>query len=193
MNISIRTANTTDTSAIQSILNYGVSNKLRRGDLAWGDSAYSSQAINTSIQNGTAYIAQLDDQIVGTFLLERQDHTNWGTQPPTSLYLQRFAVDAGFRGQNIGGQILDEITSLAGKHNLRSIRLVCQSSNPKLRAYYENHGFMRADAAAQPKMPQTTIVYYERPLDGSTLPEYTAAKKSFLEKLTSKRLFRGSE
>lgn len=163
MNVTIRPATNEDMPTILSVLNYGVRNKIRRGDLAWGEKDIEPNSIIPFVQNGTAYIADLNGQPVGVFMLDWQDEINWGLQPPTACYLQRFAVAAGFGGQNIGGQILDLVAeTIKSQRNLSSIRLVCPSSNAKLRAYYEKRGFIRADSKAKPAMPRTTVVYYER-------------------------------
>lgn len=183
MNIIIQRATTSDIPTILSILSYGVKNKIRRGDLAWGEKDVEANAIEPYVQEGTAYIALLDNQVVGTFVLDWQDEVNWGPQPQTACYLKRFAVATGYHGQNIGGQILDLLANtVKTQGNLSSIRLVCPSVNTKLRAYYEKQGFTRADSNAKPTLPRTDIVYYERIVVPST-GSVPASRSGFLHKL----------
>lgn len=171
MTVTITRATAQDIPAVISVLNYGVKNKIRRGDLAWGETDIDPASITHFVQNGTAYIASIDEKIVGTFMLDWQDEVNWGKQPPSSCYLQRFAVAAGYGGQNIGGQILEQVAKIIKEQGaLSSIRLVCPSANTKLRAYYEKQGFVRADAKAHPTLPRQHIVYYERAI-GDATPE----------------------
>lgn len=163
MSLTIQRATTADVPTIVDILSYGVRNKIRRGDLAWGEKNIEAASVEPFIANGTAYIALLDSHVVGTFMLNWQDEINWGKQQQPACYLQRFAVASGYSGRNIGGQILDLVaTTVNDQGNLQSIRLVCPSANTKLRAYYEKQGFGRADAIAKPLLPRTDIVYYER-------------------------------
>ena len=172
MSITIQRATISDIPTILSILNYGVKNKIRRGDLAWGEKDIEASAIEPYIQNGTAYITLFNTQIVGTFILDWQDEVNWGAQPQIACYLRRFAVAAGYHGQNIGGQILDIVANtIKEQGNLSSIRLVCPSANTKLRAYYEKQGFSRADGKAKPSLPRTDIVYYERIITADIISE----------------------
>jgi len=182
MSLTIQRATPDDIPAVLEILNWGVKNKIRRGDLAWGENSIEASAIEPFIANGTAYLALLDGQIIGTLMLGWQDDINWGKQQQAACYLQRFAVAAGFSGQNIGGQILDLVASTVKEQgNLSSIRLVCPSGNPKLRAYYEKQGFSRADGKANPTLPRTDIVYYER-IVSNTAP-ISSNKPSFISKL----------
>lgn len=192
MNVALRRATAQDIPAIISVLNYGVRNKIRRGDLAWGEKNVEPASIEPYVQNGTAYIALLGDQIVGTLILSWQDEFNWGKQAPVACYLQRFAVAAGYGGQNIGGQILELVAkTIKEQGNLSAIRLVCPSANTKLRAYYEQQGFARADAKANPTMPRNTIVYYERSI-AATIPETTLKSNVFskLRNIKFNRSFR---
>lgn len=182
MSLTIQRATNAEIPAILEILNWGVRNKIRRGDLAWGENNLDAASVGPFIVNGTAYIALLDSQVIGTFMLGWQDEINWGKQQQSACYLQRFAVAAGYSGQNIGGQILELVASTVKEQgNLSSIRLVCPSANPKLRVYYEKQGFIRADGKANPTLPRTDIVYYERVVsDGVSAP---SKKPNFISKL----------
>jgi len=183
MSLTIQRATVTDIPAVLEVLNWGVQNKMRRGDLAWGENKVAATSVEPFITNGTAFIALLNDQVVGTFMLGWQDDINWGKQQQSACYLQRFAVAAGYGGQNIGGQILDLVASTVKEQgNLSSIRLVCPSGNPKLRAYYEKQGFNRADSKASPTLPRTDIVYYER-IVSNNIPLTPSKKPSFISKL----------
>lgn len=194
MSLTIQRATSAEIPAILDVLNWGVQNKIRRGDLAWGEKNVEAASVEPFVANGTAYIATLDGQVIGTFMLSWQDDINWGKQLQPACYLQRFAVAAGFSGQNIGGQILDLVVSTVKEQgNLSSIRLVCPSANPKLRAYYERQGFSRADGKASPTLPRTDIVYYEHSISTTNPDQHSAKKQSLLSKLKSSKLFRSSE
>lgn len=163
MNIYLKKASEDDLDVILDILNQGTRNKIRRGDLAWGMSEHSPEAIRVMIVNESFYLALTDTMPVGVFALTWQDEHTWGKQPVDAGYVQRFAVAAGHSGQNIGGQILDLALREVEQHGCQYLRIAVPSGNLKLRAYYENHGFVRADyKVVAPVHPAYPAAYYER-------------------------------
>lgn len=167
MNIILRQASEQDAAAVIAVMNSGVVSKVRRGDLAWGDQVLTEADILPHIQHGNTYVACQGDAVVGTFVLDWHDVNFWGVQSPDAGYIQRFAVDSSQRGQNIGGQMIDLAESEVAAHGGHYLRLVCPSTNPGLRAYYEKQGFSRADGKAKPAAYHP-VVYYERPVAGHT-------------------------
>lgn len=163
MEIRLVRASDNDLQTILNILNDGTRNKVRRGDLAWGMSDQNADSIRNMISEGLFYIAFTEDTPLGTLALAWQDIHMWGKQPPDAGYVQRFAVAAGFNGQNIGGQILDLAIKEVEQHGRQYLRIAVPSGNAKLRAYYENHGFARADnKIVSPIHPTYAAAYYER-------------------------------
>ncbi len=196
MNITLRNATTTDLPIISEILNYGTRNKVRRGDLAWGMGDHDSATISTLLQQGSFYLAFSDDDTpVGTLALLWQDDHMWGKQAPVAGYIQRFAVAAGYSGQNIGGQILDLALQQVERHGRQYLRTALPSGNMKLRAYYENHGFYRADNKIIPPIhPAYPAAYYERTNASATdSSSFTHTKRSLFSKIRASKLFRESE
>lgn len=162
MNIVIRQATAEDTQSIQNILAHAVNHKLLRGDVSWGFTSYEGEDIEKSIQNKSAYIAQIDNAVVGTFILVWQDEGTWGVQPPTAAYVQRLAVSSNHHRQNVGAEILDAISKAVGRHNRSLLRLTCSSANTKLCSYYLGLGFTRADSLARPSHLPKPTAYFER-------------------------------
>ena len=186
MSLVLRPATSEDIPALVEVINSGMTNKVRRGDLAWGDKALVESDIRPFVERGSTYVACLDDHVVGTFVLDWQDTDTWGPQPPDAGYIQRFAVDSSQRGQSIGSQMLGlaetEVVSRGGHF----VRLFCPAANPGLRAYYEKQGFTRADAKAKPRAYQP-VVYYERAVAGHTEATSTAQQTKPLSRF--KRFF----
>lgn len=184
MEISIRPATNDDTQAIAQILDHAVKAKMFRGDLAWGDTAYTETALQQAITRGSLYVAELaGESVVATFQLEAEDRPHWGTQPPVALYIQRFATANGFRGQKLGAQILDLIGQVTRSKGLHFIRLVCSSKNPKLCAYHEAHGFIRADHKANPMTSLVSMAFYERLVDPAYREPVDDDKRGLLQRL----------
>ena len=163
MAITIRQATSGDIPVIKDILAHAVNHKLLRGDVSWGFTSYEGEDIEKSIQDKSAYVAQIDNVVVGTFILLWKDEGTWGVQPPTAAYVQRLAGSSNHHRQNIGAEILDAIAKAVGGHNRSLLRLTCSSANPKLCSYYLALGFTRADSLARPNHFSKPTAYFERP------------------------------
>lgn len=194
MELHLQKASEDDLQTILDILNAGTRNKIRRGDLAWGMSDHNPETIKTMITEGLFYLAFAESAPVGTLALAWQDIHMWGNQPADAGYVQRFAVAPGYSGQNIGGQILNLALKEVERYGRQYLRIAVPSGNPKLRTYYENHGFIRADNTVIPPVhPAYSAAYYERVIDGATQTQQTIKKQSLIAKLKFSRIFRGSE
>ena len=193
MELQLRKASEQDLQTILNILNAGTRNKIRRGDLAWGMSDHNPESIKSMIAEGLFYLAFNNSIPVGTLALAWQDIHMWGNQPADAGYVQRFAVAPGYSGQNIGGQILDLALKEVGYQGRQYLRIAVPSGNTKLRAYYENHGFTRADnKIITPTHPSYPAAYYERSANESPQP-VQQKKNGFFAKLKSNRFFRDCE
>lgn len=184
MDIFLRPATISDLDTIVGILNTGTRNKIRRGDLAWGMSDHNPEPIRDMVANGLFYLALSGATPVGVFALAWQDDHMWGKQPADAGYVQRFAVAAGYSGQNVGGQILDLALKEVEQHDRRYLRIAVPSGNTKLRAYYENHGFVRADNKVIPPIhPSYPAAYYERSRVVEQIAPVTERKASLFKRL----------
>jgi len=182
MEVSIRAATQQDAESIKGILDYAVSSKMYRGDLAWGDKAYDDQGLAEAIARGSVYVVETAGEgVVATFRLELQDESMWGPQPSNAVYVQRFATANGFRGQGLGKQLFEYITQMARSGGKQFVRLICPQENTKLAAYHESNGFVRVDYKAKPYVP-SPVVYFERPVDPN-YQEPPTAKHGFLNRL----------
>lgn len=194
MELHLRKASENDLQVLLDILNAGTRNKIRRGDLAWGMLDHNPETIRRMVNEGLFYLALDDLSPVGVFALAWQDDHMWGKQYPDAGYIQRFAVAAGYSGQNIGGQILDLALRIVEQQGRTYLRIAVPSGNPKLRAYYENHGFVRADhKIISPIHPAYAAAYYERAANGSKQAQQISIKRGFISKLKSSKLFHESE
>ncbi len=167
MTITIRQATSDDIPVIKDILAHAVNHKLLRGDVSWGFTSYEGDDIEKSIQDKCAYVALVENRVVGTFILLWKDEGTWGVQPPTAAYVQRLAVNSNHHRQNIGAEILDAIAKAVRGHNRSLLRLTCSSANPKLCSYYLGLGFTRADSLARPNHVSKPTAYFEQPIPTS--------------------------
>ena len=110
-----------------------------RGIEQWPD-PYPADWVEPSIRRGETYLARDGGNVVGTITLRWEDPAFWGEQPPVAGYVHGIAVRREHAG--LGPRLLewaDEQVHAAGRELLR---IDCRTDNPKLRAYYEAHGFV---------------------------------------------------
>ena len=194
MELHLRKATENDLQTVLDILNHGTRSKIRRGDLAWGMSDHDPESVKQIIDQGMFYLAISGEAIVGTCALSWQDAHMWGNQPPIAGYIQRFASAPGYSGQGAGGKIMDLLVEEIAKAGRQCLRIAVPSNNIKLRAYYEAHGFTRADdRIIPPTHPSYSAAYYERQVSGSIQPQQTTQRQGFFSKLKHSKIFRDSE
>lgn len=77
------------------------------------------------------------------YRLMYQDDMFWAGNTQKAGYIHSFVVRKPYKGENLGGKILSEITQQLQKNNIFLLRLDCNASNPVLCAYYEKQGFVK--------------------------------------------------
>jgi ribosomal protein S18 acetylase RimI-like enzyme len=115
-----------------------------RGIEQWPD-PYPADWVESSIRRGETYLARDGGEVVGTITLRWEDRAFWGEQPPVAGYVHGIAVRREFAG--LGPRLLEWADGQVRAARRDFLRLDCRTDNPKLRAYYEGHGFVhRGDA-----------------------------------------------
>jgi protein-tyrosine phosphatase len=118
---------------------------------AWKPGEFSRQTFLDQIAQGEVYLARVDGQPVGTFVLQWSDTFWWGERPPDACYFHKFAVRPSLAGRGIGLEMLrwaEERTRSAGK---KFLRLNCIAADQKIRDYYERAGFIHRGDVMGPK------------------------------------------
>ena len=89
------------------------------------------------------FVAEVDREAVGTFKFQMEDKLFWPDQlEEDAAYIHKLAVRRNFAGRKISQSMLSwavDHTRTLGKSYLR---LDCVAARPKLRAVYENFGFV---------------------------------------------------
>ena len=71
------------------------------------------------------------------------DPVYWPNLPKgESLFLHKVAVKRAFAGKGISKKLIDYAKALALSYSINAIRLNCNQHRHKLRAVYENQGFV---------------------------------------------------
>ncbi len=142
--IMVKQANECDIPIIEEILldavnwmsKSGLQNKWNESNVRWSNlsESYKINDFYISYQNGlpTACIALTD-----------YDPTYWPNIPKgESLYLHKVAVNRIFAGKGFSKELIDFAKNLAINYGINAIRLNCNKHQNKLRAVYENQGFI---------------------------------------------------
>lgn len=139
--ISVEVAKLKDSEVLAEILSNGVKNKVAHGDMAWGTEPYTAKELQGRIEKGNTYIARLGSEPVGTLLLIWEDEMTWGKQPPIAAYIHQLVIKDGYRGMNLGRQLLDWASQRAFSNGRELLRIDSPPGNKGLKSYYENLGF----------------------------------------------------
>lgn len=120
----------------------------KKGSSQWNDLLSGKDVHNTekAIQNNEVYLAELEGELVGMFVLwENQsewDRTLWGEEDTNTIYyLHRVTLTQSVRGKNLGIQLVDAALKVAINNHKRKVRLDCLVDNPYLNEFYKSAGF----------------------------------------------------
>ncbi len=162
--VMVEAAKPEDAQAMAEILTSAAQNKVAHGDMAWGTDPYTAEELRERIENGSAYIARLGNVPVGTLLLLWEDEMIWGQQPPVAAYVHQLAIKDGYRGMDLGQQLLDWASQQAANNGREFLRIDFRPENDGLRAYYEKLGFKLVQNRDVYAPHETyTAALYERP------------------------------
>ena len=88
------------------------------------------------------YLASIDNEIVGTYLITWQDPFIWKELDNSeSGYIHKLAVNRNFKGKGIGLQLLRSAEEQIKGKGKRYVRLDCMADNIRLNQYYKDAGF----------------------------------------------------
>ncbi len=93
--------------------------------------------------NGShVYLAELDNAIVGTYILTWSDPFIWNELDSSDAgYIHRLAVTRDYQGQGIGDILLRSAEAHIKQNGKTKTRLDCMAENARLNQYYIDQGF----------------------------------------------------
>lgn len=162
--MSVRKAGEVDVPTITEIRNDAHAKKVAHGDYAWGreGDGFSETWVRNTTAERDVYVVELDNMLVGTFILDLNDEQHWGPQPPVAAYVHGLCVRKGFNGRGLGRFMLDWCAGQARFLNRRIVRLDCPARNAKLCAYYESLNFTRVGQYREPEDDGYVWSLYEK-------------------------------
>ena len=118
--------------------------KVSQGDHGWDAVVFDRDLVGRIIDSGRTYVAPVAGRIVASYELLPRDPEIWGEwlgNDGTALYLHRFAVSDGFRGNGVGRQCIAAACQKVIDTGRLHLRLHCKPPNYKLQRHYERNGF----------------------------------------------------
>jgi ribosomal protein S18 acetylase RimI-like enzyme len=164
----IQQAQPEDAEALAGILTSAMRYKIAHGDMAWGSKPYTAEEVDERIEEGNTYVARLGNILVGTLMLLWEDKMMWGEQQPIAAYVHQLAVKDGYRGMDLGKQLLDWASLQATNKGRELLRIDLSPENDGLKTYYEGLGFKWVENREihAPRATYTAALY-ERPITKS--------------------------
>jgi len=140
----VRQADECDISIIEEILLDAVNWMSKNGlPNQWNESNVKWANLSKSYKINNFYISYQNGLPAACMALTEYDPTYWPDIPKSqSLYLHKVAVKRTFAGKGCSKDLIDFAKKLALSYGIEAIRLNCNQHRNKLRALYENEGFI---------------------------------------------------
>ena len=109
----------------------------------WRNDELSASHIAADVEVGQFFLAECDGQAAGVVKFQLEDDLFWPDVPPDeSAFVHRLAVRRAFAGGDVSKALLEWAVERARSLNRRFVRLDYDASRAKLKALYEEFGFV---------------------------------------------------
>jgi len=141
--IRIKQAKTEDIPVIENILLDTVNWLNEMEQPLWGALEVSWDALSKNYQIGDFYIAYSDGKPSGCMALVDYEPFFWpDVKKGESLFIHKLAVTKTARKSGIADALMDFFKKQGAERGVKTLRLDTHALRPKLRAFYERHGFV---------------------------------------------------
>jgi GNAT superfamily N-acetyltransferase len=142
----IRKAETRDLDAIMDIVWRTVMLLQSEGNMQWGDDYPTIDDFSQDIDDGTLYVCETDDEILGFLCCNQIPPQEYGTVAwslPTdpALIIHRFAVSPETHRKGIGTALMKQAEEVARAQGCRSLRTDTCSLNIRMRLLFVKMGY----------------------------------------------------
>ncbi|MDR1692064.1 MAG: GNAT family N-acetyltransferase [Oscillospiraceae bacterium] len=140
--ITIEQASSGDIAVLERVLLDTVTWLNDKGTPLWGASEVTWDALSKKYSASDFYLAYLDGAPAGCMALIEDDPFFWPDVPPDeSLFLHKLAVTKAARKLGVSDALMDFSKSEGVRRGKTTLRLDTHALRPKVRAFYERHGF----------------------------------------------------
>ena len=169
--IKIKQARDEDIPVIENILLDTVGWLNETGRPMWGAEEIKWGALSKKYPAGSFYIAYFNGVPAGCMAIIDHDPFFWpDIKRGESLFIHKLAVTKSARKTGVADALIDFFKDRGAARGVKTIRLDTHALRPKLRLFYERHGFVRAETKIMGEFHVAFYVY--------TLPK--AAQNKFI-------------
>lgn len=141
-----RQAASGDVATVCSILQDAANWLDEIGQPLWRAGKLSEETIQADVTAGYYYLFEVEAVPAGTLKFQLRDDLFWPDLPPSeAAFIHRLAIRRAFSGGELSAAMVRWAIAQARSHDRRYLRLDCEASRPKLRAFYERMGLTRRD------------------------------------------------
>jgi GNAT superfamily N-acetyltransferase len=138
----VQPANVADIQIVSDILLEAAAWLRDRGSPMWRDHELAPLTITRDVEAGLFFVGTINDEPAGVIKFQLEDNLFWPDVPVgESAFVHRLAVKRRFAGGAISSALLTWAAARAGNLKRQYLRLDCEASRPRLRAFYERFGF----------------------------------------------------
>lgn len=135
----IRRAKAEDIDQLQSLFAEVIAWQRRRGAPAFSN--FSRTFLAQEIGQGSMFVAQRGENLVGTISHYDADDLIWGPDPAPALYLHRLATSRTMETRGLGAALLEWSWRRALDLDKQWLRFDCWADNVELCRFYQSLGF----------------------------------------------------
>jgi GNAT superfamily N-acetyltransferase len=142
MRLSIRQAALQDIDVVSGILAEAAAWLEQSRMPLWRQDELQPKNISVEVGSGLFFLAECDAEPAGTIKYQLEDKLFWPDLPQDdSAFVHRLAVKRRFAGGEVSSALLLWAIARTDALRRRYLRLDCEASRPRLRAFYERMGF----------------------------------------------------
>ena len=143
MDVLIAPASTAETAVVSEVLWEAASWLQRRGMPLWRRADVEPTAIEADVSSGYYFLARVGGKPAATFKYQPEDPVTWpDAVPGEASYIHRIAILRIYAGGVVSSKLLQWAAARARAEGKAFLRLDCDSVRPRLRAMYEQFGFV---------------------------------------------------
>lgn len=109
----------------------------------WNEQQYSVAGLLQAYPDADMVLCLIDEEAVGTMVLQEEDKLLWPNHHEPSLYLHKLAVKRQYAGTGLSEAMVGWAKKQGSLQGKRYLRLDCAADRPRLCAFYERQGFVK--------------------------------------------------
>ena len=142
LDVSVRVAEPQEVEQVCSVLLEAARWLEESGQAMWEPDELDPALLAPAVHSGLFFFGLVDGEVAGTLKFQLVDPEFWPEATGhDSAFVHRLAVRRQFAGKGVSSALLAWARDRARDLGLAYLRLDCDARRPRLRSFYESHGF----------------------------------------------------